>query len=248
MSRFPFGEPLARVRPTANGPRAVFLLGVYSSALHARWRYGEGRRDYVAALAVGNEPEPFWDGADQVERIAKLHPPFGTLGPSPLNGVSGRELDEGYLNPMGIRRADCWITDLHDSYLARENQRDAVERAYAHQGRQAPVWTLPMRNGRLVPSEARLASLQEEFETAQPRCLITLGEEPLRVLKLPRLTLENYGRPQQVTVWGRRVCHLAFTHPRNSGRLGPHSATWAAAHDRWRAEIAGTAGRQCLGA
>ena len=34
---FPFGEPLRPVVQIDRGPKDVFVLGVYSSAVHARW-------------------------------------------------------------------------------------------------------------------------------------------------------------------------------------------------------------------
>ncbi len=35
--RFPFGRPVLPCKPSANGPRKVFILGAYPSALHIRW-------------------------------------------------------------------------------------------------------------------------------------------------------------------------------------------------------------------
>lgn len=56
--RFPFGRPLLPVRGNYSGTRRVFVIGVYPSALHARW-IDENGKQLCAALAVDNEPEPF---------------------------------------------------------------------------------------------------------------------------------------------------------------------------------------------
>ena len=92
MRRFPFGEPLAPVPHTSKGQTSVFILGAYSSAVHAMWRFGPGGSDRVQALAIANEPEPFWDGTDQLYLIARHRPPFGELLPTPENGPSGTAL------------------------------------------------------------------------------------------------------------------------------------------------------------
>ena len=52
---FPFGQPLHEVQQTDRRPKKVFVLGVYASAVHARWIGPEGR-DVVKALAVASEP------------------------------------------------------------------------------------------------------------------------------------------------------------------------------------------------
>ena len=237
-SRFPFGATLRPVAPSASCPRRVFVLGVYSSALHARWKYGPGPRDYVAALAVDNEPSPFWNGSDEEELIARVHPPFGTLHPAPQNGASGKVLDNEYLFPLDVDRRDCWITDLHNQYLARENQREAFERAFKHARQPAPPWKLPPRIGTLTLSPSRRGELKDEFQAARPSWLLTLGEEPLSALGLPSLDKPGYGVPRLVTLWGRSVCHIAFTHPRNAGRLGKSSPAWYEVHQQWKHTLA----------
>src|SRR5438552_3616039 len=66
---FPFGQPVAPTRPSAVGPKRLFVLGAYPSALHVRWAPPAGQGRVVRALAVDNEPRPFWNGADQEERV-----------------------------------------------------------------------------------------------------------------------------------------------------------------------------------
>lgn len=61
-SCFFFGQPVLPRRAVADGQRDVFVLGAYPSALHVEWTPPSPHRP-VRALAVDNEPEPFWNGA-----------------------------------------------------------------------------------------------------------------------------------------------------------------------------------------
>lgn len=70
MGTFPFGRPATArpPRPAVDGSARVFVLGVYPSALHIRWARPDVKV-HVQSLAVDDEPEVFWDGADAVERV-----------------------------------------------------------------------------------------------------------------------------------------------------------------------------------
>ena len=59
MYSYPFGEKLTPVTQTDRTPKNVFVLGVYASAVHARW-YGPNGKIRVRALAVASEPYIFW--------------------------------------------------------------------------------------------------------------------------------------------------------------------------------------------
>jgi len=58
---FPFGQPLVPVKQQDRSPKKVFILGVYASAVHAKWRNEIGNV-LVQALAVASEPYIFWRG------------------------------------------------------------------------------------------------------------------------------------------------------------------------------------------
>ena len=235
---FPFGEPLLPVRHTCSGPTPVFILGAYSSALHAMWRYGPAARDRVQALAIANEPEPFWDGEDQLRLVARHTPPFGELLPTPQNGPSGIALRELYLTPLGLDPTRCWITDVINTYFSTPRQRQACKRAYASSGRLAPEWALPLRPGQITPNADRLAEIKAELKEAAPKWVLTLGDEPLAALGLARLSRHDYGVPTPTTLYGLKTTLIPLTHPRNAGRLGPHSRKWATIHDQWLSDVA----------
>jgi len=40
---FPFGEEVHKVEQKDRSPKQVFILGVYASAVHARWLDNDGR-------------------------------------------------------------------------------------------------------------------------------------------------------------------------------------------------------------
>jgi hypothetical protein len=56
LGTFPFGQPAEALVQQDREPKKVFVLGVYASAVHARW-IGADERDRVKALAVASEAE-----------------------------------------------------------------------------------------------------------------------------------------------------------------------------------------------
>jgi len=90
---FPFGQKLMKVQQTVTTPnKDVFVLGVYASAVHAKW-LDKDDKIIVQALAVASEPEIFWTGKEVEKIIAYIHIPeeLGKLVPvnKNLNGPSG---------------------------------------------------------------------------------------------------------------------------------------------------------------
>src|SRR5207244_2622962 len=117
--------------------RKVFVLGVYPSAVHARWHDPDG--NMWPALAIDNEPEPFWTGEGAESKLARLArsipPEAGRLEPADRqhNGGSGRVLDASYLQRLGrdgVPRDDCWVTDVVQTYLANPGQLRRIRVSY----------------------------------------------------------------------------------------------------------------------
>ena len=102
---FPFGQKLFPLTQQDTSPKKVFVLGVYASAVHARWK--KDGKIICQALAVASEPRIFWDGdPDEAENIIKsvdIPKEVGTLEPAnrKLNGPSAKVLDENILAPLG---------------------------------------------------------------------------------------------------------------------------------------------------
>ena len=162
MGVFPFGRPIVECKPVATGRAAMFVLGAYPSALHVKWRPPQGEGRVVQALAVDNEPEPFWTGADEVHRVEQWmsqvgwSDAWGSVAPvSHLNGPSGLWVEERVLGPLGVARADTWITDCLNTYRASVKMLAAVEEVYepfARAHRLRPAELAPH------PSEAEIVS------------------------------------------------------------------------------------------
>lgn len=106
--QYPFGQVVHPLRQQDRTPKKVFVLGVYASAVHARWK--KDGKTICPALAVASEPRIFWDGNidEAKEIISKIQIPteVGTLEPAGehLNGPSAKVLDEHILGILGFSR------------------------------------------------------------------------------------------------------------------------------------------------
>jgi hypothetical protein len=114
LQYFPFGEKIESVTSHGHEKKPIAVVGVYPSAVHARWISPEAKQR-VAALAIANEPEPFWTGegaGDLIEKILRRLPASaGRLEPAHLNGVSGDALDE-LLGSLSLDRSSVYMLDL----------------------------------------------------------------------------------------------------------------------------------------
>jgi len=254
MLGFPFGQPITPVSQTDRRPKRVFVLGVYASAVHARW-VGDDGKTIISALAVASEPEIFWRGEDAQAAVSRIPVPAGAgrLVPAgqSLNGPSGIALDSRFLAPLGTSRSDTWFCDLLPESRCNPSQRAAIAREY---DRRMESQMLPSYDFPAVPSvlasEARRIEIEEEIRAAGPEVLITLGDQPLKWFTRhygahSRLgafgqTPDTYGRLHDISVGGTRMKLLPLVHPRQAGRLGSHSASWSELHDAWVTAVAPT--------
>jgi hypothetical protein len=143
------------------------VLGVYASAVHARWVDDKGHT-IINALAVASEPGIFWrgDGAQDIVSQITVPPGAGRLvaaGRS-LNGPSGIALEEGFLRPLGIDRWRAQLCDLLPESRCDPEQAAALEREY--RPRMAPL-DLPEYDFPPVPKaladEARVQEIIDEI-------------------------------------------------------------------------------------
>jgi len=242
--KFPFGTPLvpAAAKPPSKKVKA-FVVGVYSSAVHARWISDQGRT-LCKALAVASEPYSFWDGTGAAELVAAANQGVprgaGSLVPADgaFNGPSGLVLDRLFLAPLDLRRSDTWITDLHDFYYLSEGNEAALARHYAPLVKEGLVRaaSLPKRPASVAPSKAGLERLQDEFERASAPLVVTLGNEPIPHIfgkGAKKLAINGYGQTFDAVVFGRPVNGLKLCHPRQAGKLGRASKAWFEVHRDW---------------
>lgn len=133
IGTFPFGQPVQEVVQTDRTPKSVFVLGVYASAVHARW-IDTDEKTLVNALAVASEPYIIWRGENAESIIQQIEIPktLGKLIPAKqeFNGPSGVALDDLILNPLGLDRQKVWLCDLVPHSCGNSSQIRAIERAY----------------------------------------------------------------------------------------------------------------------
>jgi len=248
---FPFGQPLKKVIQINRTPKKAFVIGVYASAVHARWIDSNGIQK-VAALAVASEPEIFWRGenADNIISTIEIPKELGKLvGPSRnLNGPSGRTLDEKILTPLGITREDVWLCDLLPESRVNPNQQKAIIKHYTpdiiKQFNLSPA-TVPVFDIKELDSELRRKEILNELEESQADTLILLGDLPIYWFlrfysnisnyKLSGFgtTNDSYGRFHELKISGKIYQVLPLCHPRQMNKLGISSAKWELLHEYW---------------
>lgn len=257
--RFPFGEPVRKVAqaPEDRGPKKVFVLGVYASAVHAWWVGPEGKRK-ISALAIASEPCIFWTGEGAEEIIQKIQVPPEAGGlevPSVegLNGPSGRALDELFLTPLGFERKDAWLCDLLPESRMNPSQKMAIERHYLPicEKYGLPVPTVPEFDRAELDSEKRRGAILDEIWESKAETLVLLGDLPIhwflefhgepRFSRLSQFgnTADSYGRAHKMKVDGVPMEVIPLCHPRQAGRFGSSSAKWGRLHKEWIEKRAG---------
>lgn len=229
-------------------PKQYFVLGVYASAVHARW-VTPGGSEVVRALAVASEPEIFWRGDRVSEILESIQVPeeAGRLEPpaESMNGPSGRALDALYLSPLGVHRSEAWMCDLLPESRVNDGQKRAIDLHYeplVAKGivEQATVPTVP----RHFANDSRRKEILDEIRSSQASTLVTLGDIPLREFLSPlgagpgRLALfgrtkESYGRSHRVTLDGISMRLIPLVHPRQAATLGRSSSEWGQLHNEW---------------
>ena len=262
IGTFPFGQPVQEVVQTDRTPKSVFVLGVYASAVHARW-INSSEKTVVNALAVASEPYIFWCGEDVESIIQKIAIPkeLGKLvqAKQEFNGPSGIALDNLILNPLGIERKQAWLCDLVPHSCVNPSQSKAIEREYlpiAQKYRLAKPTVPPVPNP-LTDENRRKAILDELIESGS-RILILLGDMPIRwflnsfVDSWKKLTdfgrdSQSYGQMHNVQLAGKEIRILPLAHPRQIAKLGQSSAFWHEVHKKWIKESAGKVAQSIKG-
>lgn len=248
---FPFGQELRKVEQKDRSSKKAFVLGVYASAVHARWIDKDGNQ-VVSALAVASEPEIFWRGNDADKIIGGIRIPaeLGTLTvpkDSRLNGPSGRALDEKFLKPLGLTRGDVWLCDLLPYSRVNENQKKAIDSQYKQdliQKYKLTPATIPLFDKRELNSTSRLAEILQELEDSQADTLILLGDLPIywflryfdkRYSRLAQFgqTQDTYGRAKLININSKPYKVFPLCHPRQADRLGTSSIKWGVLHGQW---------------
>ncbi len=246
---FPFGQKLHPLVQEDKTPKKVFVLGVYASAVHARWK--KDNKIICQALAVASEPRIFWDGnaqeARQIISQIKIPSELGYLEPAgkQLNGPSAKVLDENILAPLGCERKDAWLCDCLPETRLNSSQVKALKEKYnplIEKYSLNPV-TIPIRPTNFCDKKRSEEITAELFESGA-ELLVLLGDIPLaqylkKVADVPYSTLGEYvdmfgyGNKTKVNICGKEIYVLPLAHPRQIGGLGLHSEKWRKMHKNW---------------
>lgn len=250
---FPFGQVLHPLVQEDMSPKKVFVLGVYASAVHARWK--KDGKIVCQALAVASEPRIFWDGdpeeAGQIIGKVAIPPELGTLEPAgrQLNGPSAKVLEENILAPLGYTREEAWLCDCLPETRLNPSQIKAIQERYVPLMEQYglnPV-TIPNRPSAFC-DEKRSREITEELLRSQATLLVLLGDIPIaqylnRAAEVPYKTLDEYvrlfgyGSVTEAEISGKTFRILPLAHPRQIGALGAHSEKWNLLHRKWEREL-----------
>ncbi len=247
--KFPFGQPLFPVKQQDRSPKKVFVLGVYASAVHVKWRDSLGSV-LVQALAVASEPYIFWrgDGCEEIIKRISIPREAGMLEPASatFNGPSGKTLDDKYLLPLGLTREDVWLCDLLPSSRINPNQRKAINKHYQPlvEALNLPECTIPnFSRSELGRQKERHLEILEEIEESNCDTIVLLGDLPIKYWlaqysnyrKLSDFgeTPDLYGKLHEVEILGKVYKILPLVHPRQAGSLGKASNKWTDLHAQW---------------
>ena len=247
---YPFGEELKQVVQQDRTPKKVFVLGVYASAVHAKWKC-KGKT-VCNALAVASEPRIFWDGnieeAKEIISRIKIPQGAGTLEPANprFNGPSAKVLDDHILAPLGFTRKDAWLCDLLPETRLNDGQMKVLENEYEPKVVDYGLnkVTIPKRPYKFCDSE-RCKEIVAELEESKAEMLVLLGDIPIKqflnaVASVDYKTLQEYidrhngyGTITEAVINGKCYKILPLAHPRQIGALGSHSNNWYEEHRKW---------------
>ncbi len=249
MYKFPFGQDVKRLVQQDQTPKKVFVLGVYASAVHAKWiRDG---KIICQALAVASEPYIFWDGNlnDTLAIINQINIPeeLGTLvlPSSNLNGPSAKVLVENILKPMGYTRSDAWLCDLLPESRLNPNQLKVIKERYNPLIEKYCLneVTVPIEDGNFS-DETRAKKITEEILKSQADSIVLLGDIPIQQYLKYECNIEfkslreytqkyGYGTPLRAQIGTKEFEVILLTHPRQIGGLGRSSTYWSTEHKIW---------------
>ncbi len=181
---YPFGQQVHPLVQQDRTPKKVFVLGVYASAVHARWK----RKGKIVcqALAVASEPRIFWDGdpaeAREIIDQITIPEPLGILEPAGknLNGPSAKVLDENILAALGFTRDDALLCDCLPETRLNPSQVKVIEERYNPLIEEYGLneVTIPKRPN-VFCDEKRAAEITEELLQSEAGLLVLLGDIPI---------------------------------------------------------------------
>ena len=246
---FPFGQKVKTLIQEDQSPKKVFVLGVYASAVHAKWK--KDNNTICQALAVASEPRIFWDGNLEEAKtiISKINIPeeVGYLEPanSQLNGPSAKVLDNNVLLPLGFTRNDAWLCDLLPETRLNPQQQKVIINRYnplieSYNLNQVTIPKCP----KVFCDDERSTAITDELIRSQADLIVLLGDIPIkqylnRVSDVKFNSLYEYsnrygyGNIMNVIIKEKVFRIIPLAHPRQIGALGAYNKNWLNAHSEW---------------
>lgn len=156
------------------------------------------------------------------ERINNHIVPVGNIAePFDPTTDSGKELDSHYLGPLGIRRDDCWISNLVKVFLFKEEHQ---------RGDEGRDFLKREDFERLASLEENLDWLEAGLRLASPKVIITLGREVAGILRVARGEEDRNallkGEIQHDTFRGKEFKWIHIPHPGIVMRKGSEANPW----------------------
>ena len=249
---FPFGQEVHALRQEDQTPKKIFVLGVYASAVHARWK--RDGKVICQAMAVASEPRIFWDGnveeAKEIISKVKIPAELGILEPANqnLNGPSAKVLDNDILAPLGFTRDDAWLCDLLPETRINPHQLEVITERYNPLIKEYNLneVTIPVCPTKFC-DEKRTQEITDEILRSEADILVVLGDVPIKQYinqvadvdyksLLEYTNKYGYGNPTDITIANKTLKLIPLAHPRQIGALGAHSEHWKQAHEEWEVE------------
>ena len=256
VKQFPFGQELRKVEQQDRTPKEFFVLGVYASAVHAKWVNTAGKV-VCRSLAVASEPYIFWknDNDNEAERIINnimIPPELGKLLPAAgiYNGPSGRALDEHILKPLGTDRKNTWLCDLMPEARMNKSQQKIHKEKY----HPLVMKYQCLNNVTVEPvqscfcDEKRRDEITLEIKESRAKYLVLLGDIPIKqYLKkvVPGIDFSSlceynkkyeYGAKYRATINYFDIDVIPLAHPRQVAKIGNFTKHWFHKHKKWEGD------------
>jgi len=175
-----YGNPINVLVPIETELNKVMIIGAYPSA---KFFTIKGIAD--VPLADNDSPfsnESYFDGS----RVRTI--------------PSGKELNEVILDRIGVRRSDCWITDLVKVFLFKEGHVNRYQKLGKYDINEN-------RSSYIEYANNSFKRIEQEIEICNPYIIILLGVEVTSVffnlsLKIATSYLDGKIKEKgQVTIW-----------------------------------------------
>lgn len=153
-----YGNPVNAIVPIETAKNGVMVIGAYPTA-----KFGD--LNSIRDIPLYDISAPFSNE-------------YYFSGSSIRSVLSGEELEDHYLSPLGINRANCWITNLVKVFLFKDGHVSKYKQL-------SPVkYEMIQSNRNQFNVYATLSKkyILEEIEIAKPKIIICLGVEVGEIL------------------------------------------------------------------